>query len=54
MFRDLLGDSILLSKGNEEWSLRRKSISATFYKEKLFQLIKIANSVASDKLIWWI
>lgn len=43
IFRPLLGDSILMTRNNETWSKKRKSLSMAFYKEKLlkyFNMIK--------------
>ena len=41
--KPMLGDSLLFMRNNETWSKKRKSVSMTFYKDKLvkyFSLIK--------------
>lgn len=53
MMKRMTGDSIVFSKGNEEWAKRRRSISAAFYKEKLVLMIELAKKATSEKFRLW-
>lgn len=44
----LMGDSTLLARSDELWSKRRKSLSGTFYKDKLVKMMEIVKSVANQ------
>ena len=35
----LFGESILMTKSNELWSIKRKHISTAFYKDKMFAML---------------
>ncbi len=49
----LIGDSSLLARSTEAYSLKRKSLSACFYKDKLLKMMKIINEVVADRLEYW-
>jgi cytochrome P450 len=49
LLEPLIGESILFSPSNQEWSTRRKLVSSAFYKEKLLKMIDIMKSVSSTK-----
>jgi cytochrome P450 len=51
--KPLLGESILLSHSNEEWSKRRKTLSAAFYKDKLVKMTDIAKDVIDFEVKRW-
>jgi cytochrome P450 len=46
----LTGDSILYSPSNENWSIRRKSLTAAFYKDKLIKMIEIMKKITHEKV----
>ena len=50
VFFPLMGDTILFAPSTEEWSLRRKAVSATFYKEKLVKLSQVVIDAADEKV----
>ena len=57
MMRDLLhplmGDSILMQQSNENWAMKRKSMSVAFYKEKLLKMIDIVKDCMGRKVGEW-
>ena len=49
----LIGESILLAESTEEWSNKRKILAASFYKEKLVKMIKLAKSILIETVEDW-
>jgi cytochrome P450 len=43
-------DSILFSPSNEIWSLRRKHLSAAFYKDKLKSMLEMIIAITHSKI----
>jgi hypothetical protein len=53
IFKNLTGDGILFSPSNENWSIRRKSLTAAFYKDKLIKMIELMKSIAFERTQIW-
>lgn len=50
----LFGDGILFSPSNADWSIRRKHISAAFYKEKLVEILATITTHSNRRVNQWI
>ena len=48
-----MGRGILFTETNQDWADRRKTISASFYKDKLLSMIDIMKDVTKDKFKEW-
>jgi cytochrome P450 len=46
-------NSILASKSDEKWALKRKILTQSFYKEKLMKLVTIMIKLADKKTNEW-
>lgn len=46
----LTGDSIIFSKSNEQQALKRKHLSASLYKEKLHEMLKMIISITNERV----
>jgi cytochrome P450 len=53
LLKPLVGETILFVSSNEEWAKKRKSLSATFYKDKLQKMTDIAKRVVSTAVERW-
>jgi len=49
----LMGDSILLAASTESWSMKRKSLSTAFYKDKLIKMCDLVKSTLREVLNSW-
>jgi cytochrome P450 len=48
-----MGDSILMSASNTDWSNKRKSLSQAFYKDKLLKMLEIVKECMREKVREW-
>ena len=48
-----MGDTIILSRSNEEWALKRKIVSSSFYKDKLMKMVDIIKATIHKKIVFW-
>ena len=48
-----MGESILLSESNSDWSNKRKVLSTAFYKDKLIKMIEIIKELLKEVVIDW-
>ena len=53
MMYPLMGESILLSESNSDWSNKRKVLSTAFYKDKLIKMIEIIKELLKEAVIDW-
>jgi cytochrome P450 len=52
LFKQCLGESILLQRSNELWSAKRKSLSAAFYRDKLTKMMDIIRNCVCSYAIF--
>lgn len=48
-----MGESILLSESNRQWSSKRKVLSTAFYKDKLLKMIELVKVVLREVVEDW-
>ena len=53
LMKPLVGDGILFAPTNENWNIRRKTITAAFYKEKLLKMVEIIKHQAVKNAENW-
>ncbi len=51
--KSVLGDSIVFSPSNETWAMKRKHLSAAFYKERLNAMMRIVIEVTQERIGRW-
>lgn len=49
----LMGESILLADSSEQWSNKRKVLSASFYKDKLLKMIDLSLKMINSSITEW-
>ena len=49
----LMGRALILSKSDEEWKIKRKSMSSAFYKNKLRKLIEVVKDTTLREMKEW-
>jgi len=50
LLKPLLGDSMLFSKSDADWKLKRKVCGQAFYKEKMKQMAETFKKISQDKV----
>jgi len=54
MFKDLLGNSFLFSKGDDLWKAKRKACSHAFYKDRLESMLDVLKGQIMKKFDVWV
>ena len=50
IFKEFIGDSLVMIDGDQEWSQKRKVMSAAFYKDKLVKMTEVVREVVNQKI----
>ena len=53
MFKDMLGNSFLFSKGDDVWKAKRKAISHAFYKDRLDNMLDVLKDQIMTRFKLW-
>ena len=53
MMKHVVGDGIIFQKSNIMWQKKRKSISASLYKEKLLKMTEIMKAITLETIEAW-
>ena len=53
IFKEMLGNSFLLSKGDELWKKKRKACAHAFYKDKLDAMLEVLKKQTRKRFSFW-
>ena len=53
IFEDAMGQSFIFSKGDEDWSRKRKACAHAFYKDRLEKMMDVLKKKLQETIMIW-